>query len=238
MTHELTGALVAAPTTSLPEDIGGVAQLGLPLLLAARLGAHARGAAGGRLHRRGPRVPRLRLPRRVGRPRGACRSCTASGASGASPSSSCRTCPATRARAPVRIGNAASEQFQLDVFGEVIGAGYAVLEHARPGDRPALRPALAGADRPGRARLARARRRHLGGARAAAPLHPLQGDGVGGLRPGGALRRAARAGRPDRALGGASATRSTPRSASAPGTRTGAPSPSTTARPSSTPPCC
>src|SRR5215207_6784550 len=35
------------------------AELGLPLLLAARLGARARGAAGRRLHRRGARLPRF-----------------------------------------------------------------------------------------------------------------------------------------------------------------------------------
>ncbi len=38
LTDEQTGGIVAAPTTSLPEDLGRRAQLGLPLLLAARRG--------------------------------------------------------------------------------------------------------------------------------------------------------------------------------------------------------
>ena len=45
--------------------------------------------------------------------------------------------------------------------------------------------APAGAAREPRAALARAGRGHLGGARAAPPLHPLEGDGVGRVRPGG-----------------------------------------------------
>ena len=114
-----TGGIIAAPTTSLPEQPGGVrnwdyrfcwlrdATFALNALLARRLhrrsDAVARMAAarGGRIargsadpvrrHRRAP-------PRRVRDP-------LAARLSG---------------RGPVRVGNAASKQFQLDVYGEVM----------------------------------------------------------------------------------------------------------------------
>ena len=44
--------------------------------------------------------------------------------SGGSPSWSCRGSPDTKARRPVRIGNGASDQRQLDVYGEVVDALY------------------------------------------------------------------------------------------------------------------
>ena len=55
LTHAETGALIAAPTTSLPETIGGGAQLGLSLRL----------APGRRVH---PRGPGCRRPLSGGRP--------------------------------------------------------------------------------------------------------------------------------------------------------------------------
>ena len=73
--------------------------------------------------------------------------------------------PGYEGSAPVRIGNAASDQFQLDVYGEVIDALHA--GRATAGSRPttrawrlqvALLDFLEGA-------WERARRGHLGGAR-------------------------------------------------------------------------
>ena len=128
-------------------------------------------------------MARLAAARRRRRARRTCRSCTAPRASAGSPSSRSPGSPATRARAPVRIGNAASEQFQLDVYGEVLDALY----QTPPGRR--RRPTPTAWDLEHRAaRVPRGAWRqpddgHLGGARAAPALHALEGDGVGRVRP-------------------------------------------------------
>ncbi len=141
---------------------------------------------------------------------------------------------------PVRVGNAASEQFQLDVYGEVIDALY---QSRRRRDRrprpPRLDLILALLDFLEDA-WKRARRGDLGGARPATALHPLEGHGVGRVRPRRA--RVARVRYPGRhrrcrlALR-QSATRSTPRCAPRRTTPTATRSSSPTARPTSTPPC-
>ena len=81
---------------------------------------------------------------------------------------------------PVRIGNAAHRQFQLDVFGEVLDATAPCVEarHRRPTKTPggwsrALVTYL-------EAGLARAGRRNLGSARTAPALHAFEDDGLGG----------------------------------------------------------
>jgi GH15 family glucan-1,4-alpha-glucosidase len=123
MTSETTGALVAAPTTSLPEDLGGERNwdyrycwlrdsvLALQALLAA---GYVEEAVQFRdfLLRVGTGDPsKLQIMYGV---RGERRLTEFEVAE----------LPGYEGSKPVRIGNAASEQFQLDVYGEVIGVGY------------------------------------------------------------------------------------------------------------------
>ena len=56
------------------------------------------------------------------------RSCTASVANAGSPKSSSTGFPGYEGSKPVRIGNEASEQFQLDVFGEIADAALTAVE--------------------------------------------------------------------------------------------------------------
>ena len=82
----------------------------------------------------------------------------------------------------MRVGNAAAGQYQLDVYGEVLGA---LHEARRTGLEPAgpawdLELTLMDFIESG---WKASRRRDLGGARAAAAFHALEGHGVGGRRP-------------------------------------------------------
>ncbi len=123
MTSERTGAIVAAPTTSLPEDLGGVRNwdyrycwlrdsvLALEALLA---GGYLDEALGFRdfMARAGTGDPaKIQIMYGIGGERRLSEF-------------ELHELPGYEASKPVRVGNAASEQFQLDVYGEVIGVAY------------------------------------------------------------------------------------------------------------------
>ena len=80
----------------------------------------------------------------------------------------------------MRIGNAASTQLQLDVYGEVMDALYQEMHLglARPNASWDIQRALVDAFGDD---LGRAGREHLGGARRLPAFHLLQGDGLGRL---------------------------------------------------------
>ena len=137
---------------------------------------------------------------------------------------------------PVRIGNAACRQFQLDVYGEVLDAMYQSRKFGLEAEEAGWRLEQALLDFVGEA-CGTAGRGHLGGARAEAALHPLEGHGLGGDRPGGQVGRGLRPGRPGRRVAAAPRRRSTSRSAARGSTRAWARSSSPTGRRSWTPAC-
>ena len=137
------------------------AQLGLPLLLAARRHVHALRAAQRRLRRRGAARGATGCCAPSPATRATCRSCTAARASGGCTELELDWLPGYEGSRPVRIGNAASEQFQLDVYGEVIDA-LLPGPRARPAAGRARLAAPAGAARLPRGRLARSPTRASG----------------------------------------------------------------------------
>ena len=123
MTLETTGAIIAAPTTSLPEDVGGERNwdyrycwlrdsvLALEALL---IGKYTEEALAFRdfMARTGTGDPsKIQIMYGVGGERRLTEF-------------ELTELPGYEGSRPVRIGNAASEQFQLDVYGEVLGAAF------------------------------------------------------------------------------------------------------------------
>jgi GH15 family glucan-1,4-alpha-glucosidase len=123
MTFETTGAVIAAPTTSLPEEIGGVrnwdyrycwlrdSALALEALLVA---GYTEEALEFRdyLLRIGTGDPRtIQIMYGIDGQRRLTEF-------------ELEALPGYEESKPVRVGNAASEQFQLDVYGEVMGVGF------------------------------------------------------------------------------------------------------------------
>jgi GH15 family glucan-1,4-alpha-glucosidase len=123
MTFETTGAVIAAPTTSLPEEIGGERNwdyrycwlrdsvLALEALLSAGYTEEAL-AFRDYLLRVGTGDPTaIQIMYGIGGERRLTEF-------------ELDALPGYEGSRPVRIGNAASEQFQLDVYGEVVGVGF------------------------------------------------------------------------------------------------------------------
>ena len=120
MTSERTGAVVAAPTTSLPEDLGGVRNWdyrfcwlrdSVLTLQALMAGGYMNEALAFRdfLARTGTGDPKhAQIMYGIGGERRLTEF-------------ELPELPGYEGSQPVRIGNAASEQFQLDVYGEVVG---------------------------------------------------------------------------------------------------------------------
>ena len=103
------------------EDWRG-AELGLSVLLAAGYGVHAAGADARGLHGRGGGVEAVAAARDCGIAGAGAESVWDSAGRGDWRSGRSDWLPGYENSKPVRIGNAASEQFQLDVYGEVVVA--------------------------------------------------------------------------------------------------------------------
>jgi GH15 family glucan-1,4-alpha-glucosidase len=85
---------------------------------------------------------------------------------------------------PVRTGNAASDQLQLDVWGEILDS-LALARNAGISTQRRRLGHASRADEPSGRHLGPARQRALGDARAPPALHPLQSAGLGRRRPDG-----------------------------------------------------
>ena len=186
MTYAPTGGLVAAPTAGLPEQIGGernwdyrytwVRDASFSVYALLRLGLHRGGGAFGRWLRRpgggngvgGDGGP-LNIMYRV------------DGSSDLK-EESLEHWEGYRGSRPVRIGNGAADQLQLDIYGEALDSiyfadqrGLQVGHRGWVGDPRAAR--LAGRQ------LGPARGGHLGDPRRAQGLHLRPADVLGGVRP-------------------------------------------------------
>ena len=131
MTHEVTGAIVAAPTTSLPEELGGVRNWDYrycwlrdsALTLIALLGAgYTEEAVAFRDY----------LMRIINGNPADVQIMYGVGGERRLTEFELDHLPGYEGSAPVRVGNAASEQFQLDVYGELTMASQLSIQQLGP----------------------------------------------------------------------------------------------------------
>ena len=184
LTYAETGGIVAAPTTSLPEQLGGQRNWDYRYcwLRDATLTLMALMSAG---YREEAQAWRAWLQRSVaGSPH---QLQIMYGLSGERQLTEWEVpwLPGYQGATPVRIGNAASGQLQLDVYGELMDAIYHARKDALAPDRVGL-GAATDVDRASGTDLGAAGRWNLGSQRRPPPLYLFQDHGVGGSGSHGA----------------------------------------------------
>ena len=159
-----------------------------------------------------------------------CRSCSASAGERDLPERELPHLEGWRHSAPVRVGNGAASQRQLDVYGELLSAVYRLSDHLFDVARrvgPSGRSGQVGCadqSRAGHPKVPRRAGRHrgppvagegprdLGGSGRASPLLVLEAHVLGGPRPGGRVGRRARRFQPRRDMEADRRTKSARRS--------------------------
>ena len=210
LTHEPTGAVIASPTTSLPESIGGernwdyryvwVRDAAFSLYALLRLGFTDEATAF-------MRWLAERMESRDGEGEFGPLSVLYDIDGNLPHESELSHLAGYRGSRPVRVGNGAVDQLQLDIYGELIDSVYLFNKYGRgitadTWERPDPRHRVADRE------LGPARRRHVGDPQRPAPAHHLAADVLGGARADDARRTAARAARRPRRAGRRPATRS------------------------------
>ena len=209
MTYAPTGALVAAPTAGLPEQVGGERNWDYRFtwIRDASFSVHALLGLGFTDEAQAfLRWLDDRVASRRGQRSARCRSCTGSTARRDLHEEVLDHLEGYRGSRPVRIGNGAADQLQLDIYGEAMDSLYLADAHGmRVGHEgwQQLPTAARLAVRP----LGPARRGHLGDPRRPPGLHLRPAHVLGGLRPGDPAGAPAAAGPPTSAAGPPRATR-------------------------------